>query len=283
MLEQVDGGLGVVDGHLTGGKVLVLRLKLQRVVRSPLVQVLEVLLLVLDDLRAKDVLVVFLSIVLDTFESIRELRKDSSHQEFLRQRECLHVGVGNVQEFRLQILSKIEVTEVLVALHHVSQFVVLSVHPASRQIVCKSNCYLSNSDKVHFSDFFLLLIDEILLDISQELARLKTKRHFVKELAVFRRRHVLTLSFWDLAEEVPEVVEDIVEEVVDDDTSLDTTWHTLMELVVLYQFSSTVVFPVEFEMVVDLMVERVRQGVVVTEASKHSSPVVELEGHFINR
>jgi len=52
MLEQVDGGLSVVDGHLTGGQVLVLGLQLESVVGSPLIQVLEVLLLMLDNFRA---------------------------------------------------------------------------------------------------------------------------------------------------------------------------------------------------------------------------------------
>jgi hypothetical protein len=52
MLEQIDGSLSVVNGHLTGRQVLVLRLQLESVIGSPFIQVLEVLLLMLDDFRA---------------------------------------------------------------------------------------------------------------------------------------------------------------------------------------------------------------------------------------
>lgn len=55
-----------------------------------------------------------------------------------------------------------------------------------------------------------------------------------------------------------------------------------MELVVLNQLTGAVLLPVELKVVVDLVVERVGQGVVVTEASEHSSPVVKLEGHLID-
>jgi hypothetical protein len=69
---------------------------------------------------------------------------------------------------------------------------------------------------------------------------------------------------------------------VDDDTSLDATRHALMEFVFLNELTGTVLLPVELEVIVDLMVQRVGQRVVVTEASEHSGPVVELEGHIVD-
>jgi hypothetical protein len=51
---------------------------------------------VLENLRAKYSLVVFLCIVLNTFENVREFREDLAHQEFLGKRERFNVGVSNV-------------------------------------------------------------------------------------------------------------------------------------------------------------------------------------------
>lgn len=50
----------------------------------------------LENLRAKYSLVVFLCIVLNTFENVREFREDLAHQEFLGKRERFNVGVSNV-------------------------------------------------------------------------------------------------------------------------------------------------------------------------------------------
>jgi len=159
MLEQVDRRLCVVDGHLTGGQVLVLLFQFQSVVGGPLVQVLEVLLLVLDNLRAKHVLVVFLSVILDTLEGVRELGEDSTHQELLREGESFDVGVSDIQELRLEVLSEVEVSEVLVSLHHVSQLVILPVHLTARQVVGEADSHLTHVDEVHLSHFFLFLVD----------------------------------------------------------------------------------------------------------------------------
>jgi hypothetical protein len=83
---------------------------------------------VLNDFRAQHVLVVLFSVVLDAFESIGELGEDSTHQELFGQGEGFDIGVGNVKELRLQILRKVEVSKVLVTLHHVGEFVVLSIY-----------------------------------------------------------------------------------------------------------------------------------------------------------
>ena len=86
----------------------------------------------LDDLRAEDVLVVVFSVILDALEGVRELRKDLPHHELFGKRERLHISVGYVQEFRLEVVSEVEVAEVLVTLHHVRQFVVFPVHSTPR-------------------------------------------------------------------------------------------------------------------------------------------------------
>jgi hypothetical protein len=83
---------------------------------------------VLNDFRAQYVLIVLFSIILDAFECIGELGKDSTHQELFRQREGFDIGVGYVKELRLQILREVEVSEVLVTLHHVGEFVVFSIY-----------------------------------------------------------------------------------------------------------------------------------------------------------
>lgn len=69
---------------------------------------------------------------------------------------------------------------------------------------------------------------------------------------------------------------------MNNNSSFDATRHTLMEFVLFYQVSCPIILPVEFKVIIDLVIERVRQRIVMTETSKHSSPVVEFESHFIN-
>jgi len=117
--------------------------------------------------------------------------------------------VSNVQELGLQILGEVEITEVLVTLHHVGQFVVLAT-TATRQVVGETDSHLSNVDEIHLSDLLFFLVDKVLFDVSQELAGFETESYLVQELAVFGSRRVLTLALRDLTEEVSEVVEHIV-------------------------------------------------------------------------
>ena len=119
--------------------------------------------------------------------------------------------MSDIKEFRLQVLGKVEVTEILITLHHVGQFVVLPAHSAVGQVVSEANRNLSNVDEVHLSHFLFFFVDQVFFHVSQKLAGFETKGHFVKELAVFRCRQVLTFAFRDGTEEISKVVEHIIE------------------------------------------------------------------------
>jgi hypothetical protein len=47
-----------------------------------------------------------------------------------------------------------------------------------------------------------------------------------------------------------------------------------MEFVFFNQFTGTVLLPVELEVIIDLMVQRVRERIVVAEAPEHSRPIM---------
>jgi hypothetical protein len=47
-----------------------------------------------------------------------------------------------------------------------------------------------------------------------------------------------------------------------------------MEFVFFNQFTGTVLLPVELEVIIDLMVQRVRERIVVAKAPEHSRPIM---------
>jgi len=113
-------------------------------------------------------------------------------------------------------------------------------------------------DEVHLKHLLLFVIDDILIFFVAEVARFEPEGDIVQELAILVLLRV---------EEEAEVVENIVKEVMDDDTSLDLAWESVDKLIVLLHLAEPVVEPVVLEVLVDLAVERVRQGL-VTESSQ---------------
>ena len=82
----------------------------------------------LEHFRSQSVPVANLSIVLNSLEDGRELGEDLAHHELLRQGECFYIGVGQVEELGLQVLSEIEGTEVVFGSLEVRKSVVLAIH-----------------------------------------------------------------------------------------------------------------------------------------------------------
>lgn len=122
-------------------------------------------------------------------------------------------------------------------------------------------------DEVHLKNFLFLVIDHVLFFLLAEVAGFQAKGNIVQELAVLVCLRV---------EEEAEVVEDIVEEVVDDDTSLDLPRQSIDELIVLLHLAEPVVLPEVLEVLVDLPVQTVWQGL-VTEPRQQSHPVVQIK------
>jgi len=75
-------------------------------------------------------------------------------------------------------------------------------------------------------------------------------------------------------EEVAKVVENVVKKIVDYDATLDGSRKSGDEFVVLLHLSQAVVGPIVLEVVVDLVVKTVGQGLVLSEAGQQRDPVV---------
>ena len=67
-----------------------------------------------------------------------------------------------------------------------------------------------------------------------------------------------------------------------DNSTLNAAREGINELIVFLHLAQSVVGPVILEVLVDLTVERVGQGLVLSKASEKSHPVVQLESLFFN-
>ena len=171
-----------------------------------------------------------------------------------------------MHELSLGVAAQVVVSEERVGSDLVSDVVRLLLQGLLVGVIADTDCALK--DKVHLKDFFLFVVDDILLLLVAEVARLQSESHIVEELAVL-------VLLW--VEEESEVVENVVEQVVNDDAALDLTGQGVDELVVFLHLTKTVVCPEVLEVLVDLSVERVRQGL-VTEAGQQGHPVVQVKG-----
>ena len=77
--------------------------------------------------------------------------------------------------------------------------------------------------------------------------------------------------------EEPEVVKYVIEQVMDDNSSLDRIRQDIDELVVFLYLIETVVGPVVLEVLVDLLIERIGQGFVLSEPGQQGHPIVQVE------
>jgi hypothetical protein len=126
----------------------------------------------------------------------------------------------------------------------------------------------SADDEVHLKNFFLLVLDDILVLLLAKVSGLQAKGNVVKKLAIF----ILLV-----VEEETEVVENVIEEIVHNNSTLNAAREDINQLFVFLKLAQSVVGPVILEMLVDLPVERVGQGLVLSKASEKSHPVVQLE------
>jgi len=120
-----------------------------------------------------------------------------------------------------------------------------------------ANTNSATNDEVHLKDFLFFVVDYILVLLLRELSWSEAKGHIVEELAVL-------VLLW--VEEESEVVEDVIEQVVDNDATLDRLWQHVDELVVLLHLTQSIVKPVVFKVLVNLLVQRVWQWLVVSES-----------------
>lgn len=171
-----------------------------------------------------------------------------------------------MNELSLGVAAQVVVSEERVGSDLVSDVVRLLLQGLLVGVIADTHGALK--DKVHLKDFFLFVVDDILLLLVAEVARLQSESHIVKELTVLVLLRV---------EEESEVVENVVEQVVNDDAALDLTGQGVDELVVFLHLTKTVVCPEVLEVLIDLSVERVRQGL-VTEAGQQGHPVVQVKG-----
>lgn len=76
----------------------------------------------------------------------------------------------------------------------------------------KADPHCPRYNKVHFQDFFLLIIDDTLINVTAEMPRFQSKSNIMQEFAVPVLLRV---------EKEPEVVKDVVKQIVNDYAFLD--------------------------------------------------------------
>ena len=253
--------------HLVGLNVRhLLLLQLNVVVGGALVDNLDVGVLVAHDLVLDGALVAVARLVADVAVDQRVLREDFAHQELLGKGKRLNLNLGNVHKLSLRVVAQVVVTEERVAADLMRD---LEWHLVQRLLVgMETDADSAVQDEVHLKHLFLLIIDDILVLFLAEVARLEAKGHIVKELTVLVLLRV---------EEETEVVEDVIKQVVHNDAALDLARQRIDELVVLLHLAQPVLPPVLLEVLIDLAVERVGQGL-VPEARQQGHPVVQVEG-----
>ena len=89
-----------------------------------------------------------------------------------------------------------------------------------------------------------------------KMARFEPKGNVMEKLAIFVFLRV---------EEKSEIVNYVIEQVVHDNTSLDCSWQRIQELIIFLYLRKSVVRPVVLEVVVNLPIQVVREGSIVTE------------------
>ena len=136
-----------------------------------------------------------------------------------------------------------------------------------------SHTYCSANDEVHFKDFVFFVVDYVFILAFCEMTRLQAISNVVKELAVFVLLRI---------EEKPEVIKNIIEKIVHNYSSLYTSRQWIDELVIFLYLTQSVVWPEVFKVLVDLAVKAVGEGLVFSEPSEESHPIVQLECLFLN-
>lgn len=185
-------------------------LELDIVVGWPLVDHLDVRVLVAHDFILDGALVPMLGLVLDILVDEGILGEDLAHQELLWKSKGLNVCLGNVHKLSLRVAAKIVVAEERVGADLMRD---LERFPLKWLLIgMEPNANCSIEDEVHLKDFFLLVVDDLLVFLLWKVTRLQTESHIVQKFAV--------LVFLRVEEE-SEVVEYVVEQVVNNDTTLD--------------------------------------------------------------
>ena len=243
-----------------------LLLQLNVVVGGALVDNLDVGVLVAHDLILDGALVAVARLVADVAVDQRVLGEHFAHQELLGKGERLNLDLGNVHELGLGVVAQVVVAEEGVAADLMRD---LEWHLVKRLLIgVETDANSAVQDEVHLKHLLLLVVDDVLVLLLAEVARLEAESHIVKELAVLVLLRV---------EEEAEVVEDIIKQVVHDDAALDLARQRIDELVVLLHLAQPVLPPVLLEVLIDLAVERVGQGL-VPEARQQGHPVVQVKG-----
>jgi hypothetical protein len=176
-----------------------------------------------------------------------------------------------MHKLRFGVVTKVEVSEERVLSKVVRDLIPVFLERLLVQMVSHANSSADN--EIHLEDFFLLVIDDVLVLLLAKVSGLQPEGNIVEELAILVLLGV---------EEETEVVEDVIEEIVDNNSTLNAAREGINELIVFLNLAQSVVGPVILEMLVNLPVERVGQGLVLSKASEKSHPVVQLESLFFN-
>ena len=240
--------------------------QLDVVIGGALVNDLDVRVLVAHDLVLDGTLIPVPRFIPDVAVDQWVLREDLAHEEFLRKSKGINVGLCNVHKLSLRVVAQVVVAEEGVTADLVRNLERHFIEGLLIGVEADANCAVNN--KVHLENLFFFVIDDVFIIFVAEMARLQPKGHIVQELAILVLLRV---------EKEAEVVENVVKEVMDDDASLNLTRQGINELIVFLDLAEPIVQPVVLEMLIDLAIEGVGQGL-VAESRQQSHPVVQVEG-----
>ena len=237
-------------------------LQVDAVVGRTLVDHLDVGLLVAHDLVLDRRLVSRLRVVFDVAVDCRVLREDLAHKELFGESKRLYISLRHVHKLGLCVAAQVVVSKEGVGANLVSDMERLLLKWLLVSMVADS--YGAVENEVHFEHLLFFVIDDIFFLLLAEVAGFEAESDVVQELAVLVLLGV---------EEEAEVVENVVKQVVHNDASLYLPGQCIDELVVFLHLAETVIGPEVLEVLVDLAVERVREGL-VAEPGQQGHPVV---------
>ena len=208
--------------HLQVAKVenLVLVIDLNVVVRGALVDSLNMGLFVHLNLGLDGKVVSIARLLAHVLVNLWILRENFANEELFGESKGLNRSLSDINKLRFGIAQDVKVAEERVQVELVRNVERLVL----KGLLVRVEAYPDGAlcDKVHFEDFVLLIVDNVLLIVVTVGPWNQSKGHIVQELAV--------LVFLGV-EEKPEVVEDVIEKEVNDNRALDLAWQRSEEFV----------------------------------------------------